>query len=112
MSTPQPPQSVQVDPKGAGPGAQPSTPEGADRQARHQGPGRVKRTARTVKQVLLVVIGALIAAFAISNSQDVKVRWIFGDPVFAPLILVIGIALVAGLAIGWIAAKLSGRGND
>ena len=108
MSTPQPPQSVQVDPKGS---ATPNEPGGTPTPRRH-GPGRVKRTARTFKQVVLVVIGALIAAFAISNNQEVKVRWIFGDPVFAPLILVIVIALVAGLVLGWIASKLSGRGSD
>ncbi len=109
MSNQQPPQSVQVDPKGSGPSTTPGAPA---TPPLHEGPGRVKRTARSVKQVLLVVIGALIAAFAISNSQDVKVRWIFGDPVFAPLILVIGIALVAGLVLGWIIAKLSSRGSD
>ena len=57
----------------------------------------------------MLPIGALIAAFAISNSQEVKVRWIFGDAVQVPLIVVIVIALVAGLIIGWVAAKLGSR---
>lgn len=115
MSTPQPPQSVTVDPKGTPAAGTPPTgptPGTPAQPPRHEGPGRVKRTARQVKQALLVVIGALIAAFAISNRDEVRVRWIFGDPVSTPLILVIAIALVAGLVLGWIIAKLSGRNSD
>lgn len=121
MSTPNSPQNVRVDPKGSatdpaqplpgtpGTTGAPGTPASPPK---HEGPGRVKRTARTVKQVLLVVLGALIAAFALSNLEDVKVRWIFGDAVDVPLIAVIGISLVAGLVIGWLGAKLTGRNSD
>ena len=79
----------------------------------HRGPGVVKKTTSTIKRVLLVVIGALIALFAVFNSQNVEVKWWFtGDPIQTPLILAIFVALVAGAAIGWLAAKLSGRHSD
>lgn len=73
------------------------------------GPGVVKRTTNTIKRVLLVVIGALIALFAVFNSQNVEVRWIFGQPIETPLILAIAVTLAAGIAIGWIGAKLNSR---
>ena len=104
MSTPQPPQSVRVDPKGAPTGSGPVTPD-----PHKQGPGVVKRTTSTIKRILLVVIGALIALFAVFNSQNVEVRWIFGDPIQTPLILAIAVTLVAGMAIGWLTAKLNSR---
>lgn len=121
MSDSQSPQSVKVDPKGSTPatpvtpggGAAPGTASGAGTPpAQPHGPGRVKRTARQIKQAFLVIIGALIAIFAITNLDPVPVSWIFGDPVSTPLIVVIAIALVAGLAIGWLLAKLSARNSD
>lgn len=71
--------------------------------------GVVERTTTGLKRVVLVVVGVLIALFAVFNSQDVQVRWIFGDPIQTPLILVIAVSLVAGIAIGWITAKISSR---
>ncbi|MBO9534633.1 MAG: LapA family protein [Solirubrobacteraceae bacterium] len=75
-----------------------------------QGPGVVRRTTNTIKRVMLIAIGALAALFAVVNSQNVQVRWIFGHPIETPLILAIAVAFIAGAAIGWLAAKLGGRG--
>jgi uncharacterized integral membrane protein len=97
MTTPHSP----VPPAGSGrPEAEPSTAPSR---------GVVKRTTSGIKRVVLVVVGALIALFAVFNSQNVQVRWIFGDPIQTPLILVIAVSLVAGIAIGWIVAKIGAR---
>ncbi len=74
-----------------------------------QRPGVVRRTTNTVKRFMLVLLGVILTLFAVSNSQDVKVRWVFGDPVSTPLILVIAITFVVGATIGWLFAKLGGR---
>ena len=71
----------------------------------------MRRTTNRVKRVLLIALGALVALFAVFNSQNVEVRWIFGDPIQTPLILAIAVTFFAGAAIGWLFAKLSGRGS-
>ncbi len=83
-----------------------TTPEGS---SEHHGPGVVKRTTNTVKRVFLVALGALVALFAVFNSQEVEVRWIFGDPIQTPLILAIAVTFLAGAIIGWLVAKLGNR---
>lgn len=75
------------------------------------GPGVVRRTTTTVKRILLVAIGAFVALFAVFNSQDVEVKWIFGNPIQTPLILALAVTFFAGLAIGWLFAKLGRRGG-
>ncbi|MDO9356704.1 MAG: LapA family protein [Solirubrobacteraceae bacterium] len=124
------PQTVKIESKGAQPapggangpaggpgqGGAPATPGGANPKgtppAPASGPGRVKRTARQVKQALLVIVGALIAIFAVTNRDPVRVNWIFGETASTPLILVIAITLVAGFVIGWLVAKLGNRKGD
>lgn len=76
------------------------------------GHGVVRKTADTVKRVFLVAIGALVALFAVFNSQEVEVRWIFGDPIQTPLILAIAVTFIAGSIIGWLVAKLGGRSSN
>lgn len=116
MTAPQPPKPTEPV-SGATPAAGTPTAPGAARPeprggaAAPAGPGVVKRTTNNVKRITLVVIGALIALFAVLNTREVTVDWIFGTPVQTPLILVIVVAFVAGAAIGWIVAKLSNRGG-
>lgn len=118
MSTPQSPKPTEPvsgarpDVGGAAPAAKPAPKGGPASPPAPHGPGVVKRTTNTVKRFTLVIIGALIALFAVLNRQDVTVDWIFGSPVQTPLILVIVIAFAAGAAIGWIVAKLGGRGGS
>lgn len=118
MSTPQPPKPTEpvsgAQPTTGGPAATPrpaAGAPGAPTQERPSGPGVVKRTTNTVKRFTLVIIGALIALFAVLNTDQTEVDWIFGDPVQTPLIVVIAVALAAGLIIGWTAAKLGRRGG-
>lgn len=89
--------------------AQPGRPA-TDRAPESHGPGVVRRTTNTVKRILLFALGALVALFAVFNSQNVEVRWIFGDPIQTPLILAIAVTFVAGAIIGWLVAKLGTRG--
>lgn len=113
MSTTDPstPSSTSEPRVAATPGSAQATPArtAAERAAEPQGPGVVRRTTNTVKRVLLFALGALVALFAVFNSQNVEVRWIFGDPIQTPLILAIAVTFVAGAIIGWLVAKLGGR---
>lgn len=118
MSTPQSPKPTEpvsgANPAAGGPAAAPrpaAGAPGAPTQPQPHGPGVVKRTTNTVKRFTLVIIGALIALFAVLNTDQTEVDWIFGTPVQTPLILVIAVAFLAGAIIGWLVAKLSGRGN-
>ncbi len=100
-----------TDPTSTKPAPVVSTPESktAGTTTEPHGPGVVKRTTNTVKRVFLIALGALVALFAVFNSQNVEVRWIFGDPIQTPLILAIAVTFVAGAVIGWVAAKLGSR---
>lgn len=64
-----------------------------------------RRTPRdTTRMVVAVVIGALLAAFALLNLDEVKVTWIFGTA-RTPLIVVI----IVSLALGGVAGALLAR---
>jgi uncharacterized integral membrane protein len=72
-------------------------------------PGTTARSsadkARLGLWALLIV---LVTVFAVLNTDEVQVNWIFGT--FAtPLILLIAVCLVAGFAIGAGAAHLGER---
>ena len=53
-------------------------------------------------------IGALVAVFAVLNLDEVEVNWIVGT-VSTPLIVVIGVTFLLGMAMGWIAHAARGR---
>jgi uncharacterized integral membrane protein len=64
-----------------------------------------------VKLILVGAFVALLVIFALLNTHDVGVDWIF-DTVSAPMILVIAVSAVLGFAIGFIVrSHLAGR-ND
>jgi uncharacterized integral membrane protein len=64
-----------------------------------------------VKLILVGAFVALLVIFALLNTHDVGVDWIF-DTVSVPMILVIAVAAVLGFAIGFIVrSHLAGR-ND
>lgn len=73
--------------------------------------GVVDRTREGVLRVLLIAFGALAAIFAVLNSDEVRVRWIFGSPIQTPLILVILVSLLVGAIIGGLATLLVRRGR-
>ncbi|HEU4657080.1 MAG TPA: LapA family protein [Capillimicrobium sp.] len=58
----------------------------------------------TVRQVGALVVGGLIVLFAVLNLDDVEVNWIVGTWT-TPLILVIGVAFVLGIAAGLLIAR-------
>jgi uncharacterized integral membrane protein len=64
-----------------------------------------------VKLILIGVFVALLVVFALLNTHEVGVDWIF-DTVDVPMILVIGISAVLGFAIGFIVrSHLASRDN-
>ena len=76
------------------------------------GPGVVKKTTDTFRRIVLVLLGAFAALFAVFNSRNVEVRWFIGDPIQTPLILVIAVCLAVGFLAGWIVGRVrSGSGK-
>ena len=80
-----------------------------DQQGAPRGTGAAKRSGTELARLLLAVTaGGLLAAFAVLNTGEVKVNWIFGS-FRTPLIIVILVCLAAGLAIG-LASGWRGKG--
>ena len=75
---------------------------GKDRRRSLAGRSR-SEVARTGALVLLTV---LITLFAVLNLDDVRVDWIFGHS-RAPLIIVIVISLLVGIALSHFAGRLT-----
>jgi uncharacterized integral membrane protein len=64
--------------------------------------------------VKLIVVGlfvALLVVFALLNTHEVGVDWVF-DTVSAPMILVIAISALLGFAIGFIVRSHLAARND
>lgn len=64
-------------------------------------PTRTKKARdrkETAKIAAAVVLGGLVAAFAVLNLDKVKVDWIFGS-FQTPLIYVIAVSVIAGIAL-------------
>jgi uncharacterized integral membrane protein len=79
---------------------------GQDEPKGHPSRSRRER-ARTAA---LIVLAALITAFAVLNLGDVKVNWIVGSGK-APLIIVIAIALLVGVLLSHFAERRAGKHN-
>jgi uncharacterized integral membrane protein len=80
---------------------------------REQLPGQAPREERLrrreqARRVSLLALAALIVAFAVTNLKEVKVKWIVGSG-HAPLIIVIVVSLVVGVALGHFAERRSAR---
>jgi uncharacterized integral membrane protein len=74
----------------------------------------VKDNGRNVNVKLIVfgVLGVLIIVFALLNTHEVGIDWIF-DTVRAPMILVIVICAAVGFAMGYLVrSHLANRRND
>jgi uncharacterized integral membrane protein len=76
-------------------------------------PGRDEAKARPsrreqARRAALIVLAALITAFAVLNLGDVKVNWIVGSG-RAPLIIVIAIALLVGVLLTHFAERRAGK---
>ena len=79
-------------------------PETSSVEKRRRG-GPLARENRRL--VYGLVIGALVAAFAVANLDDVQVNWIVGKGQ-TPLIIVIAVTFLLGALAGW-AADVSRR---
>ena len=70
-------------------------------------PAKAKRGSLLAKEnrrlLYGLVIGAIVAVFAVLNFDEVEVNWVFGTAQ-TPLILVIAVSFLLGVAVGWIAS--------
>jgi uncharacterized integral membrane protein len=65
-----------------------------------------------VKLILVGAFAALLVVFALLNTHDVGIDWIF-DTATAPMILVIAVSAVLGFVIGFVVrSHVAGRSND
>jgi uncharacterized integral membrane protein len=55
-----------------------------------------------------LIIGALVAAFAVVNLDEVDVNWLFGTWQ-TPLIIVIAVSFILGAVVGWSAGAARRR---
>jgi uncharacterized integral membrane protein len=74
-------------------------------QAPHEERRRRREQARRVS---LLALAVLIVVFAVLNVKDVRVNWIVGSG-RAPLIIVIVVSLVIGVALGHFAERRSAK---
>jgi uncharacterized integral membrane protein len=67
-----------------------------------------RRRREQARRVSLLALATLIVAFAVTNLKEVKVKWIVGSG-HAPLIIVIVVSLVIGVALGHFAERRSAK---
>ncbi len=68
---------------------------------------RRRTRAERLRLALAALLGGLVVAFALLNTAEVEVDWIFGT-FNTPLIVVIIVSLLAGVLLG-LAPTLRGR---
>ena len=56
------------------------------------------------RQILALVVGALIVLFAVLNTDDVEVNWIVATAT-TPLIVVIAVSWILGIVTGLLIAR-------
>jgi uncharacterized integral membrane protein len=70
---------------------------------------RPRRSARErSRSIALLGLAVLITVFAVLNLDEVKVHWIVGSG-HAPLIIVIVISMLIGIALSYFSQRRSGR---
>jgi uncharacterized integral membrane protein len=65
------------------------------------------RARQTFRIVVVVVLVAIVVAFAVDNSQDVEVGWLFGEGDLPLWVVIVGTFVVGGLA-GYVAGRRHG----
>ena len=81
-----------------------STPTPAPAPTEGKKQASKRNTRETVRTAGLVVLAILITLFAVLNTKDVKVNWVFGSGK-APLIIVIVISLLVGIVLTYAADR-------
>lgn len=66
------------------------------------------RRRQTFRLLAIVALALVAAALALDNLQDVTIGWVIGDT-DAPLVIVLVVAFVLGLALGWLVGRKDGR---
>jgi uncharacterized integral membrane protein len=66
------------------------------------------RRRQTFRLLAIAALALVAAALALDNLQDVTIGWVVGDT-DAPLVIVLVVAFVLGLALGWLAGRKDGR---
>ncbi len=84
------------------------TDEQTDKRRTHAPAGRGRSGAEATRLAFALVLGALLAVFAVLNTGEVKVDWVLGSAQ-TPLILVVLICLVFGFAGGYALARKGAR---
>jgi uncharacterized integral membrane protein len=84
--------------------ASPSTPTPASGPPEGKRKAAKRPTRETVRAVGLVVLAVLITLFAVLNTKEVKVKWVFGSGK-APLIIVIVVSLLVGIVLAYFADR-------
>jgi uncharacterized integral membrane protein len=80
-----------------------TTPTPTPTTTRPRAKKRGSLLARENRRLLYgLIIGALVAVFAVLNRDDVEVNWILGTAQ-TPLIVVIAVSFLLGALAGWIA---------
>ena len=91
-----------------------TTPQAPRSDASSAAPERRRRSvlAKENRRLLYgLVIGAVVAAFAVANLDEVDVNWLFGTWE-TPLIIVIAVSFLLGAAAGWITGAQRRKGRD
>jgi len=84
------------------PAGKPTEPTGAPPEGRRRSGPLRKENRRLVAGL---VLGALVAAFAVVNTENVQVDWVITSS-RTPLIVVIAVAFALGLLIGWLVGAM------
>ena len=83
-------------------------PQGPPPAQRRRGPGRSLLAKENRRLLLGLLIGAVTAAFAVVNRDDVEVDWLVGTSQ-TPLIVVIALTFLLGALAGWLAGAFRRR---
>lgn len=84
-----------------------STPTHTPEQA-EQAEKRRRSAREQSRQIALLALAVLITLFAVLNVDEVKVHWIVGSG-HAPLIIVIVVSLLIGIALSHFSQRRSSR---
>ncbi len=78
-------------------------------ELREGAPGVPRKRTTRLRAVLPFALGALVAALAISNRDEVEVDWLVSTW-RTPLVALMALCVVAGMLLGWMLGARRRRG--
>ncbi len=75
----------------------------AEEPVDHQAEARIRRS-QTARVLVVLIIAAVLTGLALDNMHDVVIGWVFGSTT-APMVIVIVVSIIGGMAIGALARK-------